>query len=129
MRIDHYHHQVTPQDRTEAIETLLHQLISRRTTDMATIVEAIAEVQAANAAKTEELKALIAIEAQQQADAINAEVQSATTALSAQVAELQAQIASGSAVTPEQIEALKAPFGELAVAIQGIVAPGAAATA
>lgn len=114
-------------DPLKALTAAVTTLIARSMKNMKTVLEAIAEVQAANAENSNRLLAAFESEKQQSIDAVAAAVADAIVDRDATIADLRAQLAAaGTTLTDEQVDALKAPFDSLLIAVQDIVQPGAA---
>jgi len=132
MRIDininiHNHTALAGAEPLKALTTAVTTLIARSTKDMKTIIEAINEVQTANAEGAARLLAAIDTEKQEVAAAVGEAVAAAIIERDATIADLRAQLAAaGTTLTDEQVAALKAPFDGLLESVQTIVQPGAA---
>lgn len=130
MRLDiniNIHPAPTEGDPLKALTTAVTTLIARSMKNMKTIIEAINEVQTANAEGTARLLAAIDTEKQEVAAAVGEAVAAAIIERDATIADLRAQLAAaGTTLTDEQVAALKAPFDGLLESVQTIVQPGAA---
>lgn len=130
MRVEinvHIHPAPTEGDPLKALTTAVTTLIARSMKNMKTIIEAINEVQTANAEDKQRLLAAIETEKQEVSAAVAEAVAEALVERDTTIADLRAQLAvAGATLTDEQVAALKAPFDGLLESVQTIVQPGAA---